>query len=384
MIGTYRIYKNGELVCEKSNLITNFGKDTIWKYLSNSVSDWGGALAMGSGNTAATVTDTALAFEFARTAVLLKSPISSATVTAISGSGTTITYTANNNFSAGQTVSITGSNIAGYNLTNATIATANSTSFTVTNTATGTNTNTAVAKVRGITLRGSIDPSVSGIIRELGLFNNLGGNLVGGYDSRIITSFDEGVNSNDPSQWSTGTYSSTQWATTATNNGSLVGSGSVVLTANTASRLGGGTVSGPGALSIDISRFSPSDIVRFQFVPTNASTTNTVTIVLYDDQPTPATLTYAASNLTLVAFTPYILSIPFSSFTASGTFNYTISQISVTTDQTALSADCITIDNTDITDTTYGLVSRTVLATPITKSEGDSMDIEYQLSLNLS
>lgn len=61
-----------------------------------------------------------------------------ATVTAASATGGTVTYTASNAYTAGQTVSITGLSTTAFNLTNVTIATANSTQFTVTNSATGT------------------------------------------------------------------------------------------------------------------------------------------------------------------------------------------------------------------------------------------------------
>jgi hypothetical protein len=56
-------------------------------------------------------------------------------VTAVSGNGTTITYTAQNNLIAGQSVNITGLTNGAFNLSNATVATANATSFTVTNSA---------------------------------------------------------------------------------------------------------------------------------------------------------------------------------------------------------------------------------------------------------
>jgi len=58
-------------------------------------------------------------------------------VTAISGSGSTVTYTVNNNYTPSQSVLVTGSNIAGYN-GYFTIATASLTQFTVTSTVTGT------------------------------------------------------------------------------------------------------------------------------------------------------------------------------------------------------------------------------------------------------
>ena len=56
-------------------------------------------------------------------------------VTAASGNGTTVTYTSQNNLAAGDTVNITGLTASAYNLSSATVATANALSFTVTNAA---------------------------------------------------------------------------------------------------------------------------------------------------------------------------------------------------------------------------------------------------------
>jgi hypothetical protein len=54
-------------------------------------------------------------------------------VTAVKGDGTTITYTAQNNLAVGDAVNITGLGNGAFNLSNATVATANATTFTVTN-----------------------------------------------------------------------------------------------------------------------------------------------------------------------------------------------------------------------------------------------------------
>lgn len=61
-----------------------------------------------------------------------------AEITNITGNGTTVTVTAVNGFTPGQTVSIDGVIPPIYNLQNVTIATATANSFTITNGATGT------------------------------------------------------------------------------------------------------------------------------------------------------------------------------------------------------------------------------------------------------
>lgn len=60
-----------------------------------------------------------------------------ATITDISGNGTTVTFTADNNFFGGQTVNISGVLPSQYNFQAATIAGVTSSTFTVTNPATG-------------------------------------------------------------------------------------------------------------------------------------------------------------------------------------------------------------------------------------------------------
>ena len=83
-------------------------------------------------------------------------------VTNVTGSGTVVTYTVGDitAFVAGRTVTITGVSPAAYNLTNATIATVNTTNsqFTVNNAATGTYVSGGVAALqdnRTITVTGN-------------------------------------------------------------------------------------------------------------------------------------------------------------------------------------------------------------------------------------
>lgn len=81
------------------------------------------------------------------TAFTVTSNAATAVVTSANGTGTTITYQALNNFTAGQTVTITGiTPTTGYNLTGTTIATANATAFTITNATTGAYTSGGLAK----------------------------------------------------------------------------------------------------------------------------------------------------------------------------------------------------------------------------------------------
>lgn len=63
--------------------------------------------------------------------------VKSATVTAASGNGTTVTYTATNSFNVGEIISVHGLSVAGLNLNLQTIVSASATQFTVSNSASG-------------------------------------------------------------------------------------------------------------------------------------------------------------------------------------------------------------------------------------------------------
>ena len=79
-------------------------------------------------------------------------------VTAASGNGTTVTYTSQNELAAGDVVNITGLTASAYNLTSATVASANKLSFTVTNSANaGLITGQWYGKVEKTTARSAAD-----------------------------------------------------------------------------------------------------------------------------------------------------------------------------------------------------------------------------------
>lgn len=72
MRGFYRFSEDGKVIAESENIITDAGKDIIAKYLAGIVGSYAGSIAVGSGPTAAAVTDDALEFEFARTPITVR------------------------------------------------------------------------------------------------------------------------------------------------------------------------------------------------------------------------------------------------------------------------------------------------------------------------
>ena len=316
--GSYSIYKNGVLETSQDNVITNFGKDAIWKYLCGSIPEWGGAIAVGAGSASAAATDTRLDFEFARNSTLLKSP------------------------------SLDGSN-------------------------------------RIIILKTSLEPNVAGIIREVGVYNTLGPTNPSTFDGRILTQFGEGINGSgesNPLEWSYNIK------TTIDTTNSRIGSQNIKIdgTSGTVSSILGSTDgTTQGYLDIDLTRYSPLDSfeIAYELLTAISGSGKEIKVTLYDDQLTPAVISKTWNFGSSVPTGYYSNTATFSEFTAdSGTFNFNVSAIKVETDAN-VSFDAIRVDDTDTTDTTYGLVSRAVLGTPITKKNGDSIDIEYKLTLGL-
>ena len=86
-------------------------------------------------------------------------------VTAVSGDGTTVSYTSQNQLAAGDVVNITGLTASAYNLSSATVATANKLGFTVTNSASAGLITGQYGKVQSTTARSAADGAgiVSGV-----------------------------------------------------------------------------------------------------------------------------------------------------------------------------------------------------------------------------
>jgi hypothetical protein len=145
-------------------MITNIGKNIMGKYLVGQTQTYAGYIAVGCGAKPVSVFDnyaskTELDFEMFRIPIISRgytSGILTAVPTNATTNGTYITYTANNTFSAGQIVTITGifstgntSGTAGlgFNLINAVIYDASTTQFRVANTLSDTFSNATFASV---------------------------------------------------------------------------------------------------------------------------------------------------------------------------------------------------------------------------------------------
>jgi hypothetical protein len=72
MRGHYKIYLDGKLVSEQDNIITNFGKNLILKYLASNVSSYAGAVAVGVSPKNPSPSDYVLDYELFRIPIAYK------------------------------------------------------------------------------------------------------------------------------------------------------------------------------------------------------------------------------------------------------------------------------------------------------------------------
>ena len=84
-------------------------------------------------------------------------------VTAISGDGTTVTFTSQNTFKPGDSINVTGAPLSGFNYAPATVATATATSFTVSDSTVGSYTGLAYVKAEYASAASNDGAYISGV-----------------------------------------------------------------------------------------------------------------------------------------------------------------------------------------------------------------------------
>jgi hypothetical protein len=374
--GKYRIYKNGKLVIESNNAITEFGKDSIVKYLANAIPAWADSIAVGAGpvSTVASTTSTAL---IGATTITVASATGISAGQIISGTGIANGTKVGSGYVSGTSVPITIGLTSAHSATPVSFYTAPTSSnskldFEFSRGTVSLKSPKINGSARSIVIKASLEPGIAGVIREVGAYTSLGSAVDKGYDGRILTMFDEGQSASDLLKWSVGS------PTTANN---LIGNANLILN-NATTYLGAiSDPTYPGAINLDLSGYTAGDTLNLTYTALATGTSQSLNIIFYDNQNTPGTLTWN-NTISPTINTGYTLSTLLGSMTSSGNFNYNVSAIKIVTTAN-LSLDAMRIDDTDTLDTTFGLVSRTVLNSSIIKSTGDSIDIEYEITLGL-
>lgn len=196
-------------------MITNTGKNIIAKYLLGQAPAYASHIAIGCGKKPLANTDSLtpyqgefafknnLDFEMFRIPIVSRGYVTDqdldhpATITNVTNTtGTLITYTASNTFAPGDIVSITGTNIADYNITNAVVYSATTTQFTVQGNASGVYTSggVAVGQISKVVLTGELPTEQRYEISEIGLYSARANPSATSKDSRMLYAFSENEN----------------------------------------------------------------------------------------------------------------------------------------------------------------------------------------------
>jgi len=347
-------------------MITKFGKRFLTSHLAGLVDFTTKDIALGIGSTTPNVygNDTRLDFEFYRLPATLSSiDIRSANITGLSTTGSSVTYTAENNFSPGQTVKITGVVPTQYNVSSAIITSASSTQFTISSSATGTYTSGGYASSYSAIFSATIPQDVSGVISEIGLYPG-SRKSANSFDSKFITSFDNNLNWTDGSYNPQITYNSGAFQ-------SKIGDNMIAITAAISSS----KEYSNSQTYYDISGYSVKDSLTIAYKKADANTS----YCWIDFTPESGTGD-KISSLTLNNL--------FSNTTATPPDLTSIIKVGVEVTAgsggaTTVYFDGMRINDEDTFDPYYGLISRSVLTGPdiLTKVSGRQVDIEYKLAL---
>lgn len=218
-----------------------------------------------------------------------------------------------------------------------------------------------------IVYKAEIPQDYAGIIYEVGGYSLEYNPMAGGYDSRIITNFDSGSE-----EWLDSGGNSATFSTSNTRVGTDSLLFSNAASANKTWML--------NELELDLSGYSSADLFKFAF---NCADANTSAIRVrfktdgsnyYDFNLGSQTAGYKIVNATKA------------SATTTGTPSWsTITSIEIYSAAGAggaqtLTFDAIRIEDVDTINLDYVLVARKVLASPITKIEGQAQDIEFSLA----
>lgn len=217
--------------------------------------------------------------------------------------------------------------------------------------------------------KASVPDDYVGKIYEIGVFSLETDPAAGEFASRLITTFDS-----TSEEWMTGA----SLAAFSTTN-ARVGEDALyhTPTANAA------TTSTLSNINLDLSGYSSADSFTFAF---NVGSTNTASLMFrfFTDAGNYYTTTFGAQTGGYK-----VLEVAKGSFAVTGVPNWgNITQIQVTTTSSAAGAsqiefDAIRVEDKDAASLDYILVGRKVLATPMTKTAGMALDIEFTLDVTL-
>jgi len=359
-------------------MITKFGKRFLTSHLAGLVDFTTKDIALGIGDTAPNAygNDTRLDFEFYRLPATLSSiDIRSANITGVSTNGSAVTYVAENNFSPGQTVKITGIVPTAYNISSAVIVSATNSQFVIDSAASGTYVSGGYASSYSAIFSATIPQDVSGVISEIGLYPG-SRKSANNFDSKFITSFDNNLN------WTDGSYN----PEITYNSGSFqsqIGDNMIGITASA----GASREYGNSQTYYDISGYSVNDSIAIAYKKSDTNTSK-IRVKFYSSPTSYCWVDFTPESGTGDKVQSLTLNNLFSNVTETPPDLTSIIKVGVEVTagsggSTTVYFDGIRINDEDTFDAYYGLISRSVLVDGdiLIKKSGRQVDIEYKLAL---
>jgi len=220
--------------------------------------------------------------------------------------------------------------------------------------------------------KATIPQDISGVVSEVGLYPQTRSSL-NNYDSKFISDFSNYLNWTDPSGIN---------PDITTSNAKI---GSNLLTMS--SGLSGASKEYTSSISpMDISGYSVNDSIKLSYYRNNTNL-DYITVKLYSSDTD-----YYSVNVTPTSGTGYKLSsdILLSTLFTDPTGSPDKTQINkigivikpISGQTTTVGMDGLRINDEDTFDPIFGLISRSVLGTALTKLAGRQVDIEYKLDLS--
>ena len=219
--------------------------------------------------------------------------------------------------------------------------------------------------------KATLPQSLAGVVHEVGLYpqNTISLN---NYDSKFLAGFDSQLD------W----YDSSQSSPEYVAENSRVGENVLeFLSGNDESKEYFSNIN-----SLDLSGYSINDTIKFSYYQ-NDTSLSSIKIKLYSSNSNY----YLASVVTGSEIGYHISDdIPMSEFLNNPVGNPNVSDITkigieifpISGEQTSIGADALRINDEDTFNPIYGIISRSVLNTPLNKLAGRQVDIEYRLDLD--
>ena len=220
----------------------------------------------------------------------------------------------------------------------------------------------------------TIPQDVAGQINEIGLYPSTRASI-NNFDSKFLADFADRLD------WQTGSATNPDYD--ATPGRAKVGDSLLTFTSNTTS-----AQEYFHTTSLDLSGYSVNDSIRLAYYKNNANLQNII-LKLYSSNSDYYTTTITPASGTGYKITSDILlSTVFG--TQTGTPDKTnINKIGITitptsANTTSVGMDGLRINDEDTFDPIFGLISRSVLGTTLSKSAGRAVDVEYKLDLDFT